>query len=50
MAVRPVAPEKLTMTPSATKEGQQKPPRIETAEVNPQTLLPVRKRNSADKP
>lgn len=50
MAVRPVAPEKLTVTPSTTKEGQQKPPRIETAEVNPQTLLPIRKRNSADKP
>ena len=50
MAVRPVAPEKLTVTPSTTKEGQQKPPRIETAEVNPQTLLPNKKRNSADKP
>ncbi len=50
MAVRPVAPEKLTVTPSTTKEGQQKPPRIETAEVNPQTLLPAKKRNSVDKP
>jgi hypothetical protein len=48
MAARPVAAEKLTVTP-ALKEGQDKPQRIETAEVNPQTLLPIRKRNTVDK-
>ncbi|MSQ65061.1 MAG: DUF3106 domain-containing protein [Limnohabitans sp.] len=50
MAVRPVAPEKITVTPNTRKEGQEKPPRIETAEVNPQTLLPLKKRNPVDKP
>ena len=50
-APKPIAPEKLTTTPSA-KEGQSKAPRIETTEVHPRTLLPVRKTNlsiSADK-
>ena len=50
MAVRPVSPEKNTVTPVAKKEGQEKPPRIETAEVNPQTLLPIKKRAPIDKP
>jgi len=50
MATRPVAPEKITATPVSTKEGQEKPPRIETAAVNPQTLLPIKKRNLVDKP
>ena len=50
MAVRPVSPEKITVTPVAKKEGQEKPPRIETAEVNPQTLLPIKKRAPIDKP
>jgi hypothetical protein len=50
MAARPVAPEKITVTPVSTKEGQEKPPRIETAEVNPQTLLPIKKRTPVDKP
>jgi hypothetical protein len=49
MAARPVAAEKLTVTP-ALKEGQEKPQRIETAEVNPLTLLPIKKRNTVDKP
>jgi hypothetical protein len=31
------------------KEGQDKPPRIETAEVDPLTLLPIKKRVSSDK-
>jgi hypothetical protein len=46
---RPVPPEKLTTTPATKKEGQEKPPRIETAEVDPQTLLPIKKRASSDK-
>jgi hypothetical protein len=50
MAVRPVAPEKITVTPVVKKEGQEKPPRIETGQVHPQTLLPVKKRLSIDKP
>ena len=50
MAARPVSPEKITVTPVSTKEGQEKPPRIETAEVNPQTLLPIKKRNAVLKP
>jgi hypothetical protein len=43
---RPVAPEKLTATPLTKKEGQEKPPRIETAQaqVDPLTLLPIKKR------
>jgi len=49
MAARPVAAEKLTVTP-LLKEGQEKPQRIETAEVNPLTLLPYKKRNTVDKP
>ncbi len=49
MAARPVAADKLTVTPVA-KEGQEKPQRIETAEVNPLTLLPIKKRNTVDKP
>ena len=50
MAARPVSPEKITVTPVSTKEGREKPPRIETAEVNPQTLLPIKKRNAVLKP
>lgn len=50
MASRPVSPEKIAVTPVTTKEGQEKPPRIETAEVNPQTLLPIKKRNAVFKP
>ena len=50
MAVRPVAPEKITVTPVTKKEGQEKPPRIETAEVHPLTLLPVKKRVLIEKP
>ena len=49
MVPRPVSPEKLTTTPVTKKEGQEKPPRIETAEVDPQTLLPIKKRSSSDK-
>lgn len=41
-AVKPIAPEKLTATPKP-RQGQVKAPRIETTEVHPQTLLPVRK-------
>ncbi len=41
-APKPIAPEKLTTTP-LLKEGQSKAPRIETTEVHPRTLLPVRK-------
>ena len=47
---KPVPPEKLTATPTASKEGQEKPPRIETAEVDPNTLLPIKKRSSSEKP
>lgn len=50
MAVRPVAPEKITVTPVAKKEGQEKPPRIETEQVHPLTLLPVKKRTPLVKP
>lgn len=52
MVARPVAPEKLTATPLTKKEGQAKPPRIETAQaqVDPLTLLPIKKRNAPDKP
>lgn len=52
MVARPIAPEKLTATPMTKKEGQEKPPRIETAQaqVDPYTLLPIKKRPSADKP
>lgn len=50
IAVRPVSPDKITVTPVVKKEGQEKPPRIETAEVNPQTLLPIKKRAPIDKP
>lgn len=39
---KPIAPEKLTTTPSP-KEGQKKAPKIETAEVDPRTLLRVKK-------
>ena len=39
---KPIAPEKLTTTPSP-KEGQTKVPKIETAEVDPRTLLRVKK-------
>ena len=48
MVARPVAPEKLTATPLGKKEGQVKPPRIETAQaqVDPLTLLPIKKRPS----
>jgi hypothetical protein len=49
MVPRPVSPAKLTTTPVIKKEGQEKPPRIETAEVDPLTLLPIRKRVSSDK-
>jgi len=41
-AVKPISPDKLTTTPSP-KQGQVKTPRIETAEVHPRTLLPIRK-------
>lgn len=41
-APKPISPEKLTTTP-LPKEGQVKAPRIETNEVHPRTLLPVRK-------
>lgn len=41
-APKPIASDKLTTTPSP-KEGQIKTPRIETSEVHPRTLLPVRK-------
>ena len=41
-APKPIASDKLTTTPSP-KEGQSKTPRIETSEVHPRTLLPVRK-------
>jgi hypothetical protein len=52
MVARPVSPEKLTATPVTKKEGQEKPPRIETAQaqVDPLTLLPIKKRPSSDKP
>jgi hypothetical protein len=52
MVARPVAPEKLTTTPVTKKEGQEKSPRIETAQaqVDPLTLLPIKKRPSQDKP
>ena len=48
MVARPVAPEKLTATPLSKKEGQVKPPRIETAQaqVDPLTLLPIKKHPS----
>ena len=46
---RLIAPGKLTTTPVVKKEGQDKPPRIETAEVDPQTLLPIKKRVISDK-
>ena len=49
MVPRPVSPAKLTSTPVTKKEGQDKPPRIETAEVDPLTLLPIKKRVSSDK-
>ena len=41
-APKPIASDKLTTTP-LPKEGQAKTPRIETSEVHPRTLLPVRK-------
>jgi len=41
-AAKPISPDKLTTTP-APKQGQIKTPRIETTEVHPRTLLPVRK-------
>ena len=44
-APKPIASDKLTTTPSP-KEGQSKTPRIETSEVHPRTLLPVRKTNT----
>jgi len=50
MAVRPVSPEKIAVTPVTKKEGQEKPPRIETTEVHPLTLLPVKKRLLIEKP
>ena len=40
-APKPIASDKLTTTPSP-KEGQSKTPRIETSQVHPRTLLPVR--------
>lgn len=48
MVAKPVPPEKLTATPVAKKEGQDKPPRIETAQaqVDPLTLLPIKKRTT----
>ena len=49
MVPRLVSPAKLTTTPVTKKEGQDKPPRIETAEVDPLTLLPIKKRVSSDK-
>jgi len=49
MVPRPVSPAKLTTTPVIKKEGQDKPPRIETAEVDPFTLLPIKKRVSSNK-
>ncbi len=51
MVAKPVPPEKLTATPVTKKEGQEKPPRIETAEaqVDPFTLLPIKKRPASDK-
>jgi len=49
MVPRPVSPAKLTTTPVIKKEGQDKPPRIETAEVDPLTLLPIKKRVSSNK-
>jgi len=45
-APKPIPPEKLTSTPKP-KEGQEKAPRIETADVHPQTLLPVKKTDAA---
>lgn len=44
---KPIAPEKLTATPSP-KIGQNKTPKIETAEVNPRTLLRVKVNKSAE--
>ena len=44
---KPIAPEKLTATPVA-KDGQNKAPKIETAAVNPQTLLRVKKTKSTE--
>lgn len=44
---KPIAPEKLTATPTP-KEGQNKAPKIETAEVNPYTLLRVKKTNTPE--
>ena len=44
---KPIAPEKLTATPSP-KVGQNKTPKIETAEVNPRTLLRVKVIKSAE--
>jgi len=41
-AAKPISPDKLTTTPTP-KVGQVKTPRIETTEVHPRTLLPVRK-------
>ena len=40
LAVKPVAPEKLTSTP-VKKEGQTTSPRIDTGQLNPHTLLPA---------
>ena len=44
---KPIAPEKLTATPTP-KDGQSKTPKIETAEVNPHTLLRVKKTKSTE--
>lgn len=44
---KPISPEKLTALPSA-KDGQDKAAKIETAEVDPHTLLRVKKSNSSE--
>jgi hypothetical protein len=40
LAIKPVAPEKLTSMP-VKKEGQTTSPRIDTGQLNPHTLLPA---------
>jgi hypothetical protein len=40
LAVKPISPEKLTLTP-VKKEGQTFSPRIDTSQLNPFTLLPA---------
>lgn len=46
-APKPISPEKLTTTPTP-KAGQDKTPKIETAQVNPRTLLRIKSGKSTE--